>query len=64
MDALDSVDCGKLVGLSILTWFGTKANENENEEEGERKWKFELEGIVREIGIDLLAQGGVSVYTH
>jgi len=54
LEALDSVDCGKLVGLTILGWFG------EQDHEGGR-WKFELEGIVRELGIDLLAAGGVSI---
>ncbi|GAA5954649.1 hypothetical protein JCM3765_003842 [Sporobolomyces pararoseus] len=52
VDALDSVDCGRLVALAVLGWFGDRVDEREG------RWKFEIEKIVRELGIVLLADGG------
>lgn len=54
VDALDSVDCGRLVALAVLGWFGDRVDEREG------RWKFAIEQIVRELGIVLLADGGVS----
>lgn len=52
ISTLDSVDCGEEVAKCILSWFGAKS--------GERKWKLRIRDIVKEIGIGLLAEGGVS----
>jgi hypothetical protein len=56
VDALDSVDCGRLIALSIAGWFGERVNDREG------RWKFEVETIIRELGIVLLADGGVSPF--
>lgn len=54
LDTLDAQDCGEEVGRQVLGWFG--------EEEGEvaGRWKVEVDSVVREVGVCLLAKGGVS----
>jgi hypothetical protein len=55
LDALDSADCGRLVALAIVGWFGERVEGREG------RWKFEVDQVVRELGIVLLADGGVSL---
>lgn len=52
---LDSIDCGEEVARRILEWFGTP-----NESALDGAWKINAAEVVREIGVDLLADGGVS----
>lgn len=56
LDTLDAQDCGEEVGKQLLGWFGT--------EEGEvaGRWRVEVDKLVREVGVCLLARGGVSNY--
>lgn len=49
---LDSVDCCETVGRSILEWYGSYGDNGE--------WEVRIRDVVREIGIALLAEGGVS----
>lgn len=55
VDALDAADCGRTVGLAILSWFGEPVEARPD------RWKFDVDQIVRELGIVLLAAGGVSL---
>lgn len=49
---LDAADCCEEVARGVLGWFG-------NEVEG-GKWALRMREIVREVGIGVLAEGGVS----
>ena len=53
LDTLDAQDCGEEVGKQVLGWFGA--------EEGEvaGRWRVEVDQVVREVGVCLLARGGV-----
>lgn len=54
ISTLDSVDCCEEVARCILGWFGS--------ESGKSNWKIRIGEVVKEIGIGLLAQGGVSSF--
>lgn len=53
ISTLDSVDCCEEVARCILGWFGS--------ESGKNNWYIRISEVVKEIGIGLLAQGGVSL---
>ncbi|GAA5933729.1 Dcc1p [Sporobolomyces koalae] len=52
VDALDSVDCGRLVALAVVGWFACQVEGRPG------RWKFDVERLIREVGIVLLADGG------
>lgn len=52
LSALDAVDCGEEVARQLLAWFG-------KEQKGDR-WELRVREVVRETGIGLLEEGGVS----
>lgn len=55
VDALDAVDCGsEQVARALMGWFG-----EELEVAGKRRWKVDARQVVKEVGIVLLASGGV-----
>ncbi|KAI5478006.1 hypothetical protein MNV49_005698 [Pseudohyphozyma bogoriensis] len=53
LDTLDSVDCGNEVGKGLLRWFG---KQKEGKKDG--VWEVNVEELVKEVGIVLLASGG------
>ncbi|GAA6026167.1 hypothetical protein JCM11491_006597 [Sporobolomyces phaffii] len=55
VDALDSVDCGRSVALEIVAWFGERL---EGARDGTPRWRLDVNALVRELGIVLLADGG------
>ncbi|GAA6063798.1 hypothetical protein JCM10212_005961 [Sporobolomyces blumeae] len=52
VEALDAVDCGTVVAREIVGWF------SEQVEGREGRRRFDVEKVVREVGIVLLASGG------
>lgn len=52
LSALDAVDCGDEAARGVLGWFG--------EEQKGGKWSMRIGEMVRETGVGLLEQGGVS----
>lgn len=51
-DWFDLVDLSETVGLDVLAWYGNRTTGT---------WVLDVESIVREVGLGVLAQGGVSL---
>lgn len=52
--AIDAQDCSKVVGTQVLDWFRIR------DKVADGQIKMRLVDLVRELGINVLAQGGVS----
>lgn len=56
LDALDAVECGNEdVARELLGWFGEPV-----EVGGKKRWRLDAAQLVKELGVVLLAEGGVS----
>lgn len=51
LDWFEHVDLSTVAGMKLLRWYGEVENQN---------WELRIEEIVRDIGVALLAAGGVS----
>ena len=51
LDWFEQVDLSTVAGMKLLRWYGDVENQN---------WELRVEDIVRDIGVALLAAGGVS----
>lgn len=54
LSALDAVDCGETAARGLLRWFAVEDKEDKG------RWSVRVNDMVREVGIGLLEEGGVS----
>lgn len=59
IDTMDAVDCNEDVARRVLEWYGEESSLKKE------MWNMKIEDLVKEIGICVLADGGVDpIYIH
>lgn len=58
LETLDAMDCNEEIGQRMIEWYGEESDSKSG------VYHMSIENLVREIGICVLAQGGVRLFDH